>query len=456
MTEDTAGRALADQPSSRRHELDLLRALVVVGLVFFHTAVIFGAGEFPVKAPAENRVATVFLGFGAIWGMPLLFLVSGMGIWYSLRSRSVGVFAAERLRRLGVPLLVGLLTLIPLQVWLGQRRAGDPSSFADFYARFWDVRPTLDFPFVIRAAPDGVFETGHLWFLVCLLGFSLVLLPGFAWLRRPSGARRLERLARLLARPVGLFLLALPIAAVEVLLGSEVGQGGWNNGSYALVLVCGYLAAADPRIGEAFQRQWRSAAALGLLLFLATGAAYGAADARAEPFTGMDASSMAFRLLKSIDGWLWVVAIVGLARAGIGRRRRSPAPTQPDRTDQASVLRRVGAYANEAVLPFYVLHETVIVVVAYLVLAWPIGGGAQYCVIALGSLVGTLLLYELGIRRHRITRFLFGLKQTQESLPMSDNARSADQGGQATVAGVRTAQPGTVSPPLRHGRRRHS
>jgi glucans biosynthesis protein C len=66
MTEDTAGRALADQPSSRRHELDLLRALVVVGLVFFHTAVIFGAGEFPIKAGPENRAATVLLAFGAV------------------------------------------------------------------------------------------------------------------------------------------------------------------------------------------------------------------------------------------------------------------------------------------------------------------------------------------------------------------------------------------------------
>src|SRR5262245_17605666 len=94
---------------ARRGGLDLLRALVVVGLVLFHTAVIFGAGDFPVKAAAENRVATGFLAFGATWGMPLLFVIAGMGIWYSLRSRSVAAFARERLRRLGVPLVVGVL-----------------------------------------------------------------------------------------------------------------------------------------------------------------------------------------------------------------------------------------------------------------------------------------------------------------------------------------------------------
>jgi glucans biosynthesis protein C len=164
--------------TTRRGELDLLRALVVVGLVFFHSAVIFGPGEFPVKAEAEYPVAAVFLAFGATWGMPLLFMISGMGAWYSLGSRSTAAFARERLRRLGVPLLVGLLTLIPLQVYLGLRHAGDTSSYAGFYARFWEVRPSLDFPFLIAAAPEeGLFETGHLWFLVCLLAFSLVLLP---------------------------------------------------------------------------------------------------------------------------------------------------------------------------------------------------------------------------------------------------------------------------------------
>jgi glucan biosynthesis protein C len=300
---------------------------------------------------------------------------------------------------------------VPLQVYLGLRRAGDPSSYARFYGRFWDVRPTLDFPFVLTAAPDGVFETSHLWFLVCLLAFSLVLLPGFLLLRAPQGGRLVQELAGLLARPGGVLLLALPIAAVEVLLGSEVGHGGWNHGSYALLLVYGYLAAADQRIGEAFRRHWRPVGALGLLLFLATGAAYGAADAHAEPFTGMDPLSIAFRLLKTVDGWLWVVAIVGLARSWVERRQRSAARLAPDRPDRERLLRRLGAYANDAVLPFYVLHETVIVVVGYFVLAWPIGGGAQYCQIALASLAATLLLYDLGIRRSPLTRFLFGLKQ---------------------------------------------
>jgi hypothetical protein len=117
---------------ARRGDLDALRALVVVGP----------------------------LAFRATWGMPLLFVISGMGVWYSLGSRGTAGFAREQLRRLGVPLPVGLLTLVRFQVWLGQRRAGDAIGAADLYTRFWSVRPSLSFPFLLRAAPDGGrFET---------------------------------------------------------------------------------------------------------------------------------------------------------------------------------------------------------------------------------------------------------------------------------------------------------
>jgi glucan biosynthesis protein C len=412
-------------PPGRLPELDLLRALVAVGLVFFHTAVIFGAGEFPVKAPVQSRAVTVGLAFGATWGMPLLFLVSGMGAWYSLRSRSAGTFARERLRRLGVPLLTGLLILVPLQVYLGERRSGDPGSYGGFLARFADVRPSLDFPFLVEADPGGgAFETGHLWFLVCLLAYSLVLLPGLAWLGRPAGAPLRHWLGGRCSHPAGVLLPALPVAAVELALGSEVGHGGWHHASYALFLLAGFLVAAEPELLEAFRRHWRPAAVVGLLAFLAAGATHLLADPGTDPLTAMDPASLGLRLLKSLAGWLWVVAIIGAARARTDRPHGAHGPPGP-RPGRPGLPRRLGRYANEAVLPFYVLHETVIVVVAYVVLAWPVGAAAQYAVIALTSLAATLLLYDLAVRRTPVTRFLFGLRPT-EPLAARPAGRSLD------------------------------
>jgi glucans biosynthesis protein C len=421
--------------AARRGELDLLRALVVVGLVLFHTTVIFGAGEFPVKAARESAVATAFLAFGATWGMPLLFVISGMGIWYSLRSRGPAAFMWQRLRRLLVPLVVGVLTLVPLQLYLGLRRSGEAGSFAGFYRRFLEVRPSLDFPFVVKGAAGGTFETGHLWFLVCLLGFSLALLPGFVLLRRPAGLRLVGRLGGLAARPGVVLLLGLPLAAVELPLGSEVGHAAWNRYSYALLLAYGYLAAADARIGEAMARQWRPAMAGAVLLFAAAGPLFAAASSHSDPFTATDWRSLAFRLLKSVDGWLWVVALLGWGRSRATFRQRRGA----GRGDAAAVVRRAGAYANEAVLPFYVLHEPVIVVVACAVLPWRIGALAQILLISLTSLAVTLLVYDLGIRRTPITRWLFGLKPTRP--PRTTDAADPIVSGTVGVAIVTADRP---------------
>ncbi len=66
-------------------------------------------------------------------------------------------------------------------------------------------------------------------------------------------------------------------------------------------------------------------------------------------------------------------------------------------------------YAGEIGMPFYIWHQTVIVVIAFAVVQWPVGAPAKYLVIAVASLAVTVLLCEL-TRRNAVTRFLFGMK----------------------------------------------
>ncbi|MFF9335233.1 acyltransferase family protein [Streptomyces albogriseolus] len=94
--------------SGRRGELDVLRALVVIGLVFFHSALVFAPDDdFYVKNATTTDAVTVLAGFGVVWAMPMLFLVAGLGARHSVRRRGPARFARERLLRLGVPLVFG-------------------------------------------------------------------------------------------------------------------------------------------------------------------------------------------------------------------------------------------------------------------------------------------------------------------------------------------------------------
>jgi glucans biosynthesis protein C len=407
----------------RRQDLDLIRMVIVGGLIAFHTACIFVPGQFPVINQPTNfgMMAVVF--FAKLWGMPLLFVVAGAGVWHSLRQRTPGGFTRERLRRLLPPLVVGIVIFLPPQVYfLLLGRGHDPGPYWRFLGRFLDLRLALGFPMFVRgAAPDGLFELGQLWFLYYLLLYSVLLLPVFLFLRRRLDQERLEWLTDRCRPPWGVVLLALPVVLVEVALGI-VGPGSWHSYVHAIFLLYGFLIAADHRVGEAISRSWRPALLIGMAalpgLFIITVYDLGGADRLVG--TDYDPWSLAFRLLKATAGTAWAIAIFGFVSSRIRRPQESAVP---------AAQHRAMRYANQAILPFYVLHQTPIVVIGVYVAQWRVGSLPKYMIIGLASLAATMLVYDLGIRRTRITRVLFGM-------PPADSLEPCDASGRP-VAGDR-------------------
>jgi glucan biosynthesis protein C len=411
MVERMTGAEDTSAGLGREPRLDLLRALVVVGLVFFHSALIFDPhDDYYVKSPVTTEAVTVLAGLAVVWAMPLLFLIAGMGVLHSLGRRSFGGFVRERVRRLFVPLLVGSVTLNALPVWFRLRT--DPAyrePYWRFHLRYLDVRLDLaDFPFVVQGAhEDATFETGHLWFIVLLLAFSVLLLPVFGWLLRSArGQQALARWAAVGQHP--LVLLAVPallIAAVGVVHELEEGFAAWSRWQYAAFFLCGFLLAGDRRLLAAMRRCGRPALFVGVVLFVASFSLFGyAGDSGADPFVDDDPVSLAFRAGFGVTGWLCVIGIMGMLAS------RQPARRPHHDGSSAGRWEALGRYANEAVLPFYVLHQPVVVTVGFYVLGWAVHPVAQYAVISLGSLGVTLALYDWVIRRTPVTRLLLGMK----------------------------------------------
>ena len=408
----------------RRSELDAMGMLVVVGLVFFHSAQIFYYGDFYVKnAPPDMRrvsqiASTLFVAFAGLWGMPLMFLIAGLAIWYSLRKRTAGQFVLERFRRLFIPLVVGALLLVPPMVYFGLKAdLTYQETYLQFLPRFFNVRLVPDLPFLAGAPPDEIFQTGHLWFLNYLFAFTLLLLPLWLYLRRPAGKRLVDRLGDFLTRPWTVYLLALPIAVIEAALGTGF-TGGWNRYAYVPFLIYGFLIAADGRLGRAFQRHKKSALILGILALLAyfAGAYMLGPVVEFDTQIDYDLAHVLFRLLKGVASWFWVVAIMGLA-AGVGqsgtRQKQNQPGSDTSRDSRPSLLDRVAHYADEAQLPFYVLHMTPIVVIGFYVVQWEASALLKYLAIVLSSLVVTLVMYDIGVRRTPLTRLLFGMRPSR-------------------------------------------
>lgn len=158
----------------RRPELDVIRTFVVMGLIFFHGSLIFDErDDYYVKNDVTSVIPTVTAGLAVVWAMPALFVISGIGAWNSLEKRGALLHIRERLRRLGIPLVIATMTIVPVPVWLRERSSGNDLSYWEFLPRFFVVGLDFsDFPFIL----DGrYFETGHLWFVVLLVTFSLGL-----------------------------------------------------------------------------------------------------------------------------------------------------------------------------------------------------------------------------------------------------------------------------------------
>jgi glucans biosynthesis protein C len=403
-----------------------MRAVVVAGLVVFHSAMVFGTSWF-VNVPRPSIGFSVFLVWGSLWGMPLLFLVSGMGVRYAMRSRAAWAFAGERVGRLGIPFLTGLVLLVPPMFYLEHlAQPGFHQPYGRFWLSFWNV-PAI----AAGLLPHGHWTTGgigfdpaHLWFLYVLLVFSLALLPLFRYLLTPHGTRLAGRAAELAARhPLAMLAVAaVPVIVTEAVFGPDGSTGGWERLAYVFPFLYGFLIASDARFESALARvRWPAVA-------VAAAATVGLLGWAAAAGPGVvSGSEPGWSALQGLAGWAWLAAIAGFAAAFTARRQAGPGEPRPAPA-RLPRWQRAAGYANQAVLPFYLLHEPVIVAFAWIIVRWHAPILVKYPALVAVSFTATLVIYELAVRRYRITRLLFGMKPA--SAPWAgDRSRQARRKG---------------------------
>jgi glucan biosynthesis protein C len=369
----------------RKVELDWLRLGAVAGVFLFHTARFFDPWEWHVKNATAHSWLVVPFGIFTTWAMPLLFVISGAGVSLSLRRRDVRRYLRERVLRLLVPLAVGVFTHVLWQVYLERATHGQfAGSFLQFVPHYFEG---------LYGYGGNFAWTGlHLWYLELLFVFSVALLPVVLWTQAGAGRRALEAVCGLLARPGGPFFLAIPIALAVALpaptsFWGARSWGGWNVLGHACFFAAGFLVASDARLYESVRRHWVAATVVAATVGGPLSVVFiGAPD----PDHG---SIRAWLLLggMALVGWSAVLASLGGAIAGLN-----------------AVRTPFLAHASEVVLPFYILHQTVILTIGWVVVRRVIPDLARWAVIAVVSLAATVAGCEL-VRRVSVLRVLFGM-----------------------------------------------
>ena len=372
--------------------IDWLKVILVLGVCYYHTAQVFTVAGWLIQDAERSLVLSAFAGFGYLFGLPVLFMLSGAAAWFALETRTPGQFAVQRVQRLLPPLVLGFLLVSPLQAWLAAVHGGSTASLLEFAPAWFGGLPLPTTPSWL-----GVYGY-HLWFIGFLFLYGILALPALAWLRSAAGRRMVAGLASARGRGLAVAaLLAFMIGAQLVLRPFFPQLYDWADFLLGLAFVIfGAVLVADARFGEALVRRRR---------WLLAGAV--AATVGLLPFVGMDRlwefervlritpEGVAYLIVRSAATTLWVLAVLGFAIRYL--TARTPALE----------------YASEAVLPFYVIHHPWVVAIAIVVTAWPVGLWAKHLVIVAGSFAATWVIYEYGVRRFGPMRTLFGLRPPQ-------------------------------------------
>ena len=218
----------------RRYDIDWLRVLGVFLLVPFHAAQIFILDPYSimyVKDTINSRALTRMAGFIHMWHMPLLFVISGSATYFALGVRSVRQYIRERFLRLFVPLIVGILTDIPLTTYIQHSKI---TSLAEAYLGFFH------FDFAHLDGLNGTFTPAHLWFILYLFAFSWIGLPIFLAMRSERGKNSVDHLGKAIPPPLtpSLFGVPLILAMAMNILGDK------NPIYYFLIFFYGFLFPA--------------------------------------------------------------------------------------------------------------------------------------------------------------------------------------------------------------------
>lgn len=373
----------------RRYDLDWLRVIVFGLLIFYHVGMFFVAPDWGwhIKNNTTYEWIKIPMLFVNQWRLPILFVISGMGTAYALSKRSVREFVVERTKKLLLPLIFGMIVIVPPQVYVEKIFKG---LFQGSYFNFWP------FQAFIGEYPSGNLSWHHLWFLPYLWLFSIVLIPAFIFLRNHPKNKILKAIAKISATQWGLYWFIAPLYLLEAFVEPFFEEthalvGDWFVLlNYGTLFFIGYvlIAVREPfwKTVETHRKTYLQCGLFGFILLITIITFFD------DGFTRHFIEA----LISVFSFWSWILTLFGYASKHLNKSSKAL------------------TYCNEAVYPFYILHQTITVVLGYFMMNLSWSFISKFSILTLGTFVISWIIYELLIRRWKMIRPLFGLQNVKK------------------------------------------
>lgn len=348
----------------RKSYIDNLRNLTILLLFPVHTFMIwndFGSGFYIWQG--ESRIFSTLIVLVNPCFMPILFVLAGMSAHYALEKRAVKQFVKQRFNKLFIPFIGGVLFLVPIQTYYARRASGGYNgSFFDNWKYFFTH--LTDF-----SGYDGAFTPGHLWFILFLFLISLIALLPFHFLPYEKIRNRIEQIPVL-----GILMLFIPVWLMYY-LGNF---GGFSIGKNLALYLIGYYVLYNDAVLEKLEKNIVWLAGLCMIGTIVLVVCYYRFAYYGD-------------LWINYIGWNTILVWIVCGRKYLNRKTR--------RTE----------YFNQASYPIYILHQSILVMLAYYVVRICPYRILQALLICMGSFIGTILAYYL-VKWVPVVRKVVGVK----------------------------------------------
>lgn len=346
--------------STRRHDVDWLRTIALGFLIIYHANISFQPWGSFIGFPQNGEtleVSWLFMGMLNVWRIPILFVISGMGVRFAMERRDWKQLLKDRTIRILIPFVFGIFTVVPAYIYI--------------ILKFYNL------------PPEYKIEMGHLWFLANIFVYVLLLMPVMYYLKNRPNNFIFRGLAKMLNWPVLIILVAVPLIIEAWLVNPEMYTTyAMPQHGFPLGLICfatGFLLISLKDVfWNAVERARWFNLLIGFSLYLVRFMVF--------QFQGMP------NWMSALETWAWMLAIFGFGSLYLNK---------PSKTL---------AYLNKAVYPVYIIHMPVLFVLMYVMIPWTMSPWLKFGLITASTFAICLFLYEFVIKRIKWIRPLFGMK----------------------------------------------
>lgn len=299
--------------------------------------------------------------------MPLMFVLAGISASFALKKRSAKEYVKERVSKLFIPLVFGILLLIPVQTYFAEKHHNNyKGGYFEQYILFFTKKTDLTGYF-------GGFTPGQLWFIMYLFVISLLALP--IMLKYNKSNKKIN--GKKLSLPIIIAMFIIPISTALILE-----FGGKSVGEYFALFMLGFFILSNDDVIEKLEKyKWQLAVTAVILVTVKT-ILFNVLASGGYPYVD---------ILQRLAMWVCILAFLGIGKSYLNSRSKF--------TD----------YFNKASFPIYVFHQSWLVAVGYYVLKITDIVAIQFFTIMIVSFILTVITYEI-VRRIPLTRFMFGIK----------------------------------------------